>query len=93
MSVAFDVSTETGIQDSYVPSPRIPYWFEPQHLSPPPVMIAQVWPLPADIARTPLVIPSTSAGCDGGVPFPGPTRHAYGFPQHLTPPDCINAQV
>ena len=45
-----------------VPSPSWPKSLSPQHLTPPALVSAQVWPSPAAIAVTPLVRPVTSTG-------------------------------
>ena len=50
-------STGVGRNAAGVPSPIWPYLFEPQHLRPPPPVIAQAWLRPAATATTPLVRP------------------------------------
>jgi len=45
-----------------VPLPSRPEPLWPQHLTPPPLVSAQVWKLPAVIALTPLARPETSTG-------------------------------
>src|SRR5690606_18282270 len=47
---------------TFVPSPTWPPSLSPQHLTPPSVVIAQVWNPPAVMALTPLSSPSTSTG-------------------------------
>src|SRR5438552_10668582 len=51
-------TTSTGVARLIVvPSPSWPQAFQPQHLTPPPLVSAQVWAESAAMATTPLVIP------------------------------------
>src|SRR5207248_1531955 len=56
--------TSTGfvLNPPVVPFPSWSDWFLPQHLAPPPLVSAQVYPPPAAIAVTPLVRPTTPTG-------------------------------
>src|SRR5690606_12607607 len=65
----------------------------PQHLTPPPLVRAQVWPSPAAIAATPLESPLTSTGTWRSVLLLSPSS-PYSFePQHFAPPLPVTAQV
>src|SRR3989304_437900 len=76
-----------------VPLPSWPSALEPQHLTPPAVVSAQVWPPPAEIALTPLSSPRTSTGARLPVVVPLPSCPKSFLPQHLTPPSVVSAQV
>src|ERR1700694_5798718 len=53
--------------------PSWPEPLEPQHLTPPPVVRAQVWPTPAETEGTALVTPDTSTGFELSVVVPSPS--------------------
>src|SRR5690606_12093151 len=75
------------------PSPSWPQLLLPQHLTPPPLVRAQVWPSPAAIAATPLESPLTSTGTWRSVLLLSPSS-PYSFePQHFAPPLPVTAQV
>jgi hypothetical protein len=76
-----------------VPSPNWPYQFAPQHLTPPPVVSAQVCLSPAAMAVAPLANPLTSTGIVRLIVVPSPNWPYQFAPQHLTPPAVVNAQV
>ena len=57
-------TTFTGVRRFVaVPSPSWPDPLNPQHLTPPPLVSAQVWYLPAAMAMTPLESPNTNSVC------------------------------
>src|SRR3990172_4443044 len=62
-------------------------------MTPPPVVTAHVWRVPADIALTPLARPETSTGTLRSVVVPSPSHPYMLLPQHLTPPALVSAQV
>ena len=67
MAVTPSVSplTSTGVELSAVePLPNWPEGLYPQHLTPPPVVSAQVCHPPAEMALTPLASSSTSTGVE-----------------------------
>src|SRR3972149_744339 len=76
-----------------VPFPSSPSEFQPQHLTPPPIVSAHVCQLPAVIALTPLARPETSTGTLLSVVVPLPSWPKPLKPQHLTPPPLVSAQV
>ena len=76
-----------------MPLPSWPYQIAPQHLTPPPLVSAQVWRPPAEIALTPLARPETSTGTLLSVFVPLPSWPYVPLPQHLTPPPLVSAQV
>src|SRR5204862_465808 len=87
------VDTSTGIPslDEVTPS-----WLRvllPQHLSPPAVVTAQLWKLPAATAATPLRRLGTSTGARRVVAELSPSWPSLLSPQHLTPPAVVSAQV
>ena len=87
--------TPTGVLlDIVVPLPSSPSALYPQHFAPPPIVTAQVWTVPAEIAATPEVRPETSTGValyDVVVPFPSWPETL--LPQHFAPPPVVTAQV
>src|SRR5207244_9008719 len=86
--------TSTGVCRSAIdPSPGLPQSFAPQHLTPPALVSAQVWKLPAATAAAPLVSAETSTGACRPVVVPSPSSPRSFRPQHLTPPPLVNAQV
>src|SRR3990172_3470613 len=100
-----ETSTGTPVQ-VVVPFPSSRPALQPQHLTPPPLVSAQVCQPPAAIARTPLARPGTSTGVllSVVVPFPMSSLNWGGMkssfsrptefqPQHLTPPVLVSAQV
>ena len=76
-----------------VPSPICPEALRPQHHTAPPLVTAQVWPLPAATASTPLASPLTGTGVSRCVVVPSPTWPYPLYPQHCTPPPLVSAQV
>jgi hypothetical protein len=62
-------------------------------LTPPVLVNAQVWSLPAAIAITPVVRPETSTGVGRSVVVPSPSCPKRFQPQHLTPPASVSAHV
>ncbi len=76
-----------------LPSPNWPDPLRPQHLTPPPVVRAQVWSRPAEIACTPLPRSTTSTGVGRLVVLPSPNWPDPLRPQHLTPPPTVSEQV
>src|SRR3989337_2110359 len=62
-------------------------------MTPPPVVTAHVWRVPADIALTPLARPKTSTGTLRSLVVPSPSPPKGLSPQHLTPPALVSAQV
>ncbi len=76
-----------------VPPPNCSSLLLPQHLTPPTLVSAQVWFVPAAIAITPLVSPMTSVGTDLSVVVPSPSMPPLLSPQHLTPPPLVSAHV
>src|SRR2546423_14504430 len=64
----------------------------PQHLTPPPLVSAQVWPPLASSAATPLASPETATGVWRSVVVPSPSWPAAVWPQHLTPPALGGAE-
>ena len=84
-------TTSIGVVRSrLVPSPSLPESLTPQHLTPPPVVRAQVCLNPVETEATPLVRPLTSLGITWFV-F---SSWAWPVPsQHLTPPAVVTAHV
>src|SRR5258706_502461 len=82
-----------GRADVMVPSPSCPWSFDPQHSTPLPVVSAQVWEPPAEIAATPLSSPATSTGVRRCVVELSPSWPNALYPQHLAPPAVVSAQV
>src|SRR5450830_575015 len=76
-----------------VPSPSCPLVLEPQHFTPPPLVSAQVWLVPAATAVTPLDRPLTATGARRCVVVPSPSCPKLLLPQHHTPPPLVSAQV
>src|SRR5207244_2492391 len=76
-----------------VPLPSWPPSFQPQHLTCPAVVSAQVCCPPAAIATTPLVRPDTSTGLLLSVVVPSPSWPLSLAPQHLTPPAPVTTHV
>src|SRR5207244_1683517 len=76
-----------------VPSPSWPEPLSPQHLTPPALVSAQVWPPPAEIAATPLASPEAATGAWRWIVVPSPSWPTPLPPQHLTPPPLVSAQV
>ena len=89
--------TSTGLlRCVVVPSPTSPVLFQPQHLAPPVVVRAQVWWPPETTAATPPVSPATSVGVvQTTLPqlCPSPNWPFSFFPQHVTAPNMVRAQV
>src|SRR3990170_109953 len=86
--------TSTGAPLSVVePFPSSPRSLLPQHLTPPPLVSAQVWRLSAEIALTPLARPETSTRKRLSVIVALPSWPKRLRPQHLTPPPLVSAQV
>src|SRR3990172_8273091 len=86
--------TSTGVLlQVVVPLPSWPSSLEPQHLTPPPVVSAQVWLVPAATALTPLARPETSTGTLFSIVMPFPSSPLSLEPQHLPPPSLVSAQV
>jgi hypothetical protein len=67
--------------------------FHPQHLTPPLLVKAQVCSYPAEMAATPLLNPTTSTGVKRVVVVLSPNWPNWLFPQHLTAPLPVRAQV
>src|SRR5438128_11384755 len=65
------------------PLPSSPSKLLPQHLTPPSVVSAQTWPLPAAISATPPCKPITSTGERRVVVVPSPSCPASLEPQHF----------
>jgi len=93
-------STSTGVLlYNSAPLPSWPFQLFPQHLAPPEVVRAQVWEPPAVIWVTPERVPlppvaSTSTGVLWVVGVsPLPSWPLAPYPQHLTPPEVMRAQV
>src|SRR5437588_11567137 len=76
-----------------VPSPSSPTALLPQHFTPPPVVRAQVWEVPAEMAATPEVRPETSTGVVLSVVVPFPSWPQSLNPQHFAPPPVVTAQA
>src|SRR5438309_11915128 len=64
-----------------------------QHMTAPALVSAQTWPSSTVIAVTPLERPETSTGVWRSVRVPSPTSPRRLYPQHLTPPPLVSAQV
>ena len=84
-------STLTGVQPGS--TPREPDTLSPQHLTPPPVVRAQVCLLPAATAAMPLLSPITSTGVERSVVVPSPNWPYRFHPQHPIPPPVVAAHV
>ena len=65
----------------------------PQHLTPPVLNSAQVWPSPAEIAMTPELKPETFVGELLFTNVPSPSWLELFSPQHCTAPVSKSAQV
>jgi hypothetical protein len=63
----------------------------PQHIAPPEVVTAQVWPQPTEIWATPDVRPDTSTGLVLLIVVPSPSAPVLLNPQHFAPPDVVTA--
>ena len=86
--------TSTGVlRCVFVPSPSWPLPLNPQHLTPPAVVRAQMWLPLAETAATPEVRPVTSTGVLRCVFVPSPSWPVLLSPQHFTPPAVVRAQV
>jgi hypothetical protein len=85
-------STGTMLIDA-VAAPSAPKLPLPQHLTPPPLVSAQPWPPPAEIAVTPLVRPETPTGMLLLVVVSFPSWPVLFQPQHRTPPPYVSAQA
>ena len=86
--------TSTGTKLLVVlPLPSCPYSLLPQHLTAPPLVMAQLWALPALMAVTPLFSPVTSTGTGLVVVLPLPSCPVSLVPQHLTAPPLVRAQL
>src|SRR3990170_3387966 len=87
-------ATPTGtLLSVVVPFPSWPPPLLPQHLTPPPLVRAQVWLEPAAIAATPLARPQTSTGTPLAVAEPFPSSPWEFQPQPLPPPPIVSAHV
>src|SRR3990170_4719626 len=75
-----------------VPSPNWPPELDPQHLTPPVVVSAQLWANPAAAAATSLLRPDTSTGVVRFVVVPSPEWPLALEPQHLRLPAVVSAQ-
>src|SRR5262249_17464236 len=84
-------STGTALSE-VVASPRLPTWFQPQHLRPVEPVTAHPKRLPADTASTPAPRPATSTGTLIGV-TPSPSSPTLLIPQHQRSPPLVSAQV
>ena len=73
--------------------PSWPFELLPQHFAAPPVVSAQVWFAPAEMAWTPLLSPLTSTGKLLFVVELIPSWPAELLPQHFAPPSAVRAQV
>src|SRR5205807_817327 len=66
--------TSTGVnRERKIAAQGWPEAFQPQHLTPPALVSAQVWEPPVAMAMTPLVSPETSAGVERLVCIPSPS--------------------
>ena len=87
-------ATSTGVPLSIVePFPSWPPPLNPQHLTPPALVRAQVWVLPAAIAVTPMARPARSTGVALPIVEPFPSCPLTFQPQHLTAPAFMSAHV
>src|SRR5262245_51662555 len=74
--------TSTGVSRSVVvPSPSCPRLLLPQHLTPPALVSAQLYPPPAVTAATPLVRPVTSTGVSRSIVVPSPIPPPLSVPK------------
>src|SRR3989304_8907950 len=88
--------TSTGVRRSaVVPSPSWPKVLNPQHLTPPALVTAQVCadPDPPSTAATLLASPATNAGVPRLRVVPSPSCPLKLYPQHSTPPLPVSKQV
>jgi hypothetical protein len=84
--------TATGTDESVVePFPNCPYSFEPQHCTAPDANNAHEWDPPAATAVTPDDKPDTTPGTRESVVELFPNCPSGLRPQHLTPPEAVNA--
>ena len=65
----------------------------PQHLTPPPVVIAHECISPVTTATAPLESPTTSTGEVRETRVPSPSCPKPLLPQHLTPPSVVMTQL
>src|ERR1700749_4902189 len=89
-------TTSVGVErigDWTLALPRGPRAFEPQHLTTPLLVSAQVCASPAARATTPPVRPTTGAGIARSVVVLSPSWPDSLAPQHLTAPERTMAQV
>ena len=75
------------------PTPPEPQHFAPGLVAPVAVRRAHVWPLPAEMAETPVLMPKTSTGARVSLLLALPSWPKWLSPQHFAPPAVVTAHV